>query len=105
MALPFFARLALVLIGLCLPAAAGAAETCPGDHSMADQDRGKTTVIRTGTGNTATIVRHDPDGTIHLEQHGKDNATLVNGGPVGAAGALRPPALARSDPQASGEKR
>jgi type IV secretion system protein VirB9 len=36
---------------------------------------------------------------------GKDNATLVNGGPVGAAGALRPPALARSDTQASGEKR
>jgi len=36
---------------------------------------------------------------------GKDNATLVNGGPVGAAGAVRPPALARSDTQATGEKR
>jgi type IV secretion system protein VirB9 len=36
---------------------------------------------------------------------GKDNATLVNSGPVGAVAGVRQPTLARTDNQASGENR
>ena len=76
MTLPSIARLALVLGGLCLPAVAGAAGTCPGDHPMADS--AKTTIIGSGTGNTAPIVRtNDAEGTLRLEQQRKDHAALA----------------------------
>jgi hypothetical protein len=67
---------AAVLAVLAMPAAASGASVCKQDNAMAD--RGKTTIIRSGTGNTATIVRRDdPDGTIRLEQHGRDHAALA----------------------------
>ena len=45
---------------------------------MADNgaERG-TTIIRSGSGHTATVTRTDPDGTIHLEQHGEDHAAVT----------------------------
>ena len=45
---------------------------------MPDQDNaGRTSIVRSGTGHTATIRRTDENGTIHLEQHGRDHATLA----------------------------
>lgn len=75
--MPLIARVALAAVGLCFSVAGHAkAEACAGEKAMADH--GKTTIIRSGTGNTATIVRHnDADGTIRLEQHGKNHAALA----------------------------
>ena len=71
------ARLALLASGLCLPAAAQAGPgVCPGDSSMAHDTRG-TTVIRSGSGHSHTIVQDDPDGTLRLEQHGRDHAAIA----------------------------
>ena len=36
-----------------------------------------TTFIRTGIGHTAVVSRTDPDGTVHIEQHGKDHASVA----------------------------
>ena len=70
-------RLALLASGLCLAAAAQAeTQVCPGDNSMAEDTRG-TTVIRSGSGHSHTIVQEDPEGTLRLEQHGKGHAALA----------------------------
>jgi len=47
---------------------------CNGDQAMTEH--GKTTIIRTGEGHTARIVRQG-DGTVRVEQHGKDHAALA----------------------------
>ncbi len=71
------ARLALLAAGLCFPASAQAGvATCSGENSMAGDARG-TTVIRSGSGHSHLIVQNDADGTIHLEQHGKDHAAVA----------------------------
>lgn len=74
----FSARLALFAAGVCLPAAAAQAGSgsCPGENFMAEETRG-TTVIRSGSGHSHTVVQDDPDGTLRLEQHGKDHAALA----------------------------
>jgi minor curlin subunit len=75
--MPAMARFSAVLVALSLSAAAQAkADACPGEVAMTD--RGKTTIIRSGAGNTATIVRKDDaDGTVRLEQHGENHAALA----------------------------
>lgn len=50
---------------------------CMQGKAGAGAESGKTTVIRTGSGHSATIVRSVPDGTIRLEQRGKDHAALA----------------------------
>ena len=68
--------LSLLAAAILAPAAAQAASpTCDGDDAMPAQ--GQTTIVRSGSGHTATITRTDPDGTIHLEQHGEGHAALA----------------------------
>ena len=71
--------LSFLAAALLAPAAAQAASPgCSGGTSMVDSAReGRTTIVRSGTGHTAMITRTDPDGTVHLEQHGQDHATLA----------------------------
>ena len=42
-----------------------------------DNPEGRTTTVRSGTGHTSQIEQHDPQGTIHLEQHGKDHVAMA----------------------------
>ena len=74
-----FGYLPFLAAALGVPAAAQAGSAaCTGDGIMADNgaERG-TTIIRSGSGHTATVTRTDPDGTIHLEQHGEDHAAVT----------------------------
>jgi hypothetical protein len=68
--------LSLLAAALLAPAAAQAASpACTGDNAMLAA--GQTTIVRSGSGHTATVTRTDPDGTIHLEQHGEGHAALA----------------------------
>jgi hypothetical protein len=35
------------------------------------------TIVRSGSGHSATLKRTDANGTIHFEQHGRDHAALA----------------------------
>ena len=68
--------LAFLVAAVAAPAVAQAASpTCDGESSMAPQPG--ITVVRSGSGHSATLTRTDADGTIHLEQHGRDHAALA----------------------------
>ena len=68
--LPFLAA------ALAVPAVSQAASpTCDGEGSMAPQPG--ITVVRSGSGHSAALKRTDTDGTIHLEQHGRDHVALA----------------------------
>lgn len=53
--------------------------SCPQEAEMKQEGtrKGETTIIRSGTGHIAVVRKDDADGTIHIEQHGKDHATLA----------------------------
>ncbi|GGD89080.1 hypothetical protein GCM10011515_05950 [Tsuneonella deserti] len=68
---------ALLAAILAMPAASVAASpSCPGDKTMQSQEPG-VTIVTDGSGNRRTTVQNDPEGTIRLEQHGKDHAALA----------------------------
>lgn len=68
--------LPLLAAALAAPAVSQAASpSCDGESDMAA--RPGVTVVRSGTGHSATLTRTDEDGTIHLEQHGRDHAALA----------------------------
>ncbi len=68
--------LPFLVAALAVPAVSQAASsTCDGEGSMAPQPG--ITVVRSGSGHSATLTRTDEDGTIHLEQHGRDHAALA----------------------------
>lgn len=68
--------LAFLVAALAVPAVAQAASSsCDGEGSMAPQPG--VTVVRSGSGHSASLTRADADGTIHLEQHGRDHAALA----------------------------
>lgn len=70
------AYLPFLVAALAVPAVSQAASpTCDGESTMAPQPG--TTVVRSGSGHSATLTRTDEDGTIHLEQHGRDHAALA----------------------------
>jgi len=72
----FAGYLPFLVAALAVPAASQAASpTCDGEGSMAPQPG--VTVVRSGSGHSATLTRTDEDGTIHLEQHGRDHAALA----------------------------
>jgi hypothetical protein len=74
---PHLRQLGFVAAGLCLSAAAEAAPSaCSGKKSMQD-DKAGTIVIRSGSGHSSHIVQADPQGVMHIEQHGRDHATLA----------------------------
>ena len=61
-----FGYLPFLAAALGAPAAAqDASDTCPrsntGESAMTDDAQGRTTVIRSGEGHTATVTRTDPD--------------------------------------------
>ena len=69
------------ILAAALGAPAAAAQTtsdiCSGDFTMPDTPHdGSTTIVRTGSGHTADVTR-DGDGTVRVEQHGRDHATLA----------------------------
>ncbi|NLG54763.1 MAG: hypothetical protein GX542_03810, partial [Rhodococcus sp.] len=62
----FAGYLAFLVAALAVPAAAQAASpTCDGEGIMAP--RPGITVVRSGSGHSATLTRSDEDGAIHLE--------------------------------------
>jgi len=68
--LPFLAA------AVAAPAASQtASESCGGATAMPTEPG--VTVIRTGSGHQATIVRSPEAGTLHFEQHGQDHAALA----------------------------
>jgi hypothetical protein len=67
-----FLAVSLTLLG----AAAGASASCPGDNIMRSGEP-KATIVTSGTGHSRVIVQNDADGTIRLDQHGKDHAALA----------------------------
>ena len=69
--------LGLLALSLTVPdAAAGASASCPGDNIMRS-DEPKATIVTSGTGHSRVIVQNDADGTIRLDQRGKDHAVLA----------------------------
>ena len=59
------------------PAETSSGATCQGATTMPNhRDRDGVTIVRTGTGHSADLVRTDGDGTVHLEQHGRDHAAM-----------------------------
>lgn len=68
--------LPFLVAALAAPAVSQAASpSCDGESGMAPQPG--ITVVRSGSGHSATLTRTDEDGTIHLEQHGRDHAALA----------------------------
>lgn len=57
---------------------ASSSSVCSGVVAMSnDHPEGRTTIVRSGIGHTATVSQHDSQGTLHLEQHGQDHAVIA----------------------------
>ena len=67
----FSVSIAALVAALAAPVAAGDSSVCRQERHMADSDGGKTTVIRTGSGNTATIVREALTARVKLKEDGR----------------------------------
>ena len=86
-----FGYLPFLAAALGVPAAAQAGSAaCTGDGIMADNgaERG-TTIIRSGSGHTATVTRTDPDGTIHTIEGNSSNMVARRTHDAGAVGYVR----------------
>lgn len=72
-----FVSLAILATALAPPAAAqSSSKPCEGNPEMTDRSSKGSTIIRSGTGHRA-LVRREGDGTVRVEQHGKDHAALA----------------------------
>lgn len=79
--LPTGSYLVLIAAGAGLSAAARAMPIqCHGGSTMSADPQypnGRTTIVRSGTGHKSSVSQHDPMGTLHVEQHGEDHATIA----------------------------